>query len=134
MVFWRSPDVIPPILADRHGLLQVFLNLAKNSHRAVQGGSVRELRVTVEADDRKAMVRFRDTGSGIAAPERLFVPFQPGADGSGLGLYVSRAVVRGYGGDLRFEPQSGGTCFAVELQVVPADDTDQIEIGDRDGE
>ena len=64
------------------------------------------------------MIRFQDTGPGIAAPERLFEAFQPGADGSGLGLYVSRAVVRGYGGDLRFEPAESGSCFVVEVQMV----------------
>jgi C4-dicarboxylate-specific signal transduction histidine kinase len=34
-----------------------------------------------------------------------------------MGLYVSRAMVRSYGGDLRFEPHPDGACFAVELQV-----------------
>ena len=51
-------------------------------------------------------MRFEDSGPGIAAPERLFQPFQQGAEGTGLGLYISRAVLRSYGGDLRFEPQS----------------------------
>jgi two-component system, LuxR family, sensor kinase FixL len=78
---------------------------------------VRELSITVFADDKKATVRFQDTGPGIASAERL-LPFQPGAEGSGLGLYVSRAVVRSYGGELRFEPRAAGACFAVELQVV----------------
>lgn len=36
----------------------------------------------------------------------------------GLGLYVSRAVVRSYGGKLRFEPTTAGACFVIELQVV----------------
>jgi len=35
-----------------------------------------------------------------------------------MGLYVSRVIVRSYGGELRFEPQSAGSCFAVELQAV----------------
>jgi signal transduction histidine kinase len=63
-------------------------------------------------------VRFQDTGPGITEPARLFAPFQPGADGSGLGLYVSRAVVRSYGGELRFEPQDSGACFRVEIPIV----------------
>jgi signal transduction histidine kinase len=84
----------------------------------VQASEARELTVTVTADDRKATVRFQDTGPGIASPEHLFKPFHPGADGSGLGLYVSRAMVRGYGGELRFEPGPAGACFVVELQVV----------------
>ena len=121
-VHWSLPEVTPRILADSHGLLQAFLNLAQNSHRAVQEMPVRELRISVEVDERRAMVRFRDSGPGIVSPERLFEPFQPGANGTGLGLYVSRAVVRGFGGDLRHEPEAGGSCFTVELQVVPRDE------------
>jgi two-component system sensor kinase FixL len=126
-VHWHLPQETPRILADRHGLLQVFLNLAQNSHRAVQGGSMRELHISVEANQRRALVSFCDSGTGIASPEHLFQPFQPGADGSGLGLYISRAVVRGYGGDLRYQPLPDGSCFAVELQVVPADAVNSMD-------
>jgi two-component system sensor kinase FixL len=115
---WCLSDNLPLVLADAHGLLQAFLNLAQNSHRAVQEGSVRELDITVSVKEGKAFIRFHDSGPGIAFPERLFQPFQHAADGTGLGLYVSRAVVRTYGGDLRFEPQTKGSCFVVELQVV----------------
>jgi two-component system sensor kinase FixL len=124
-VEWLLPAQPPRILAERHGLLQAFLNLAQNSHRAVQKNGTRNLRISVEADDYRAIVRFRDSGPGIASPESLFEPFQPGADGTGLGLYVSRAVIRGFGGDLRCEPQESGSCFAVELQIVPPDDVRQ---------
>ena len=47
----------------------------------------------------KAVIGFQDSGPGIAFPEHLFQPFRHAADGTGLGLYVSRAVVRSYGGD-----------------------------------
>jgi two-component system, LuxR family, sensor kinase FixL len=79
---------------------------------------MRELSISAAVTEQKATVRFIDSGPGVAAPERLFAPFQPGADGSGLGLYVSRAVVRSYGGDLRCEPRERGSCFAVDLQIV----------------
>jgi two-component system, LuxR family, sensor kinase FixL len=118
LVRWRLPDRMPIVLADPHGLLQAFLNLAQNSHRAVRGSSVRELSIAVSFEDAKAIIRFHDSGPGVAFPERLFQPFQHAADGTGLGLYVSRAVVRSYGGDLRFEPRGTGSCFAIELQVV----------------
>ena len=74
--------------------------------------------VTVSVDARKSLVTFEDSGAGVASPESLFQPFQPGAGGAGLGLYVSRAVVRTYGGDLRFEPTEKGARFTVELQVA----------------
>ena len=117
-VRWNLPAAMPTVLAERHGLLQAFLNLAQNSHRAVQDAAARELAIIGKVEDQTVRICFHDTGPGVAAPERLFTPFQPGSDGTGLGLYVSRAVIRSYGGELRFEPQPRGTCFAVELQVV----------------
>lgn len=120
-VHWQIPRQTPSVLAEAHGLLQVFLNLSHNSLRAVNGLERRELTITACVEEQKVIVRFMDSGTGVEAPERLFAPFQPGANGTGLGLYVSRAVVRSYGGDLRFEPRTdadGGACFAVELQVA----------------
>jgi signal transduction histidine kinase len=122
-VRWRLPPQLPAVTADPHGLLQAFLNLAQNSHRAVQEGAARDLTISVSEGDvsedhQRILVAFEDTGPGVTAPELLFQPFQPGADGSGLGLYISRAVVRSYGGELRFEPCDRGSRFVVELQAV----------------
>jgi C4-dicarboxylate-specific signal transduction histidine kinase len=117
-VRWSLPAGMPTVVAERHGLLQAFLNLAQNSHRAVSDCPVRELSICVSLEEQCARVSFLDTGPGIAAAEHLFEPFQPGSDGTGLGLYVSRSVVRSYGGELRFEPQQRGSCFTVELQLA----------------
>jgi len=117
-VQWRLPADIPQVLAEPHGLLQAFLNLVQNSHRAVQLETLRLLTVTVARELKKVTVRFEDSGPGVPAPETLFQPFQAGASGSGLGLYVSRSIVRSYGGDLKFEPQPHGCTFAVELEAV----------------
>jgi signal transduction histidine kinase len=117
-VCWRLARSMPSVFGERHGLLQVFLNLAQNSHRAVQDSSVRQLSISTSVEKDKLILHFEDSGPGVAAPERLFAPFQPGADGAGLGLYVSRAVIRSYGGDLRWEARERGTCFAVELPAV----------------
>ena len=117
VVRWHLPPKLPPVTADPHGLLQALLNLSQNSHRAVRESPLRELNITVTITEGRASIRFEDSGPGISNPERLFQPFQQGADGSGLGLYVSRAVVRSYGGELRFEPRATGSCFALELQV-----------------
>lgn len=118
-VVWDLPVELPTVLAEEHGLLQAFLNLAHNSHRAVQVMPERELRISVDMKEDRVAVRFIDTGPGVAKPDQLFQPLQRGAAGSGLGLYVSRAVVRSYGGELRFEPQAPGSCFVVELQAFP---------------
>lgn len=118
VVRWHPAGHSPVIIAERRGLLQAFLNIAQNSLRAVQDCPVRELSIEVSVEQEKAFIRFRDTGPGISDPLHLFEPFQPGADGSGLGLYVSRAVLRAYGGDLRYEPVQSGSCFVVEVQMV----------------
>jgi two-component system sensor kinase FixL len=117
-VQWHIPKNLPLVQADEHGLLQAFLNLMQNSHRALQKVEKRQMEVHVTADEARALIRLHDTGPGIAAPERLFQPFQEGADHTGLGLYVSRAMLWSYGGDLRYEPTAAGCCFVIKLQVV----------------
>ena len=118
-VRWSVPKSLPVVQADEHGLLQALLNLMQNSHRAVQKVEQRQMEVCVTADKARAVIRLQDSGPGIAAPEHLFQPFQEGAEHTGLGLYVSRAMVWSYGGNLRYEPTATGCCFVIELQVVP---------------
>ncbi len=117
-VRWNLPPMLPDVVAERHGLLQVCLNLAQNSLRATMESTAKEFIVSASCADSRIIVRFEDSGPGIPDPGRLFAPFQPGSDGAGLGLYVSRAILRTYGGDLRWEPRAAGSCFAVELEAA----------------
>ncbi|MCX6625074.1 MAG: ATP-binding protein, partial [Acidobacteria bacterium] len=103
-------------MADHHGLLQVFLNLTSNSRRAMENSEQRMLSVHARQLDEVVVVRFQDSGSGIELPDALFRPFQPGVQ-TGLGLYVSRAIVRSFGGDLRYEATPRGACFTVSLRL-----------------
>jgi PAS domain S-box-containing protein len=121
-VHWRLPPEMPTVSADPHGLLQAFLNLARNSRRAVQECSRRELNITVSAHGQKAIVRFQDSGPGIAAPDRLFQPFQPGASSTGLGLFVSRAIIRTFGGELHHLQPAGECSFVIEIPAMVAAD------------
>src|SRR5215469_9566169 len=120
---WRIPDALPLVEADHHSLLQVFLNLARNSEEAMRQAPEKILRVEVTTENEMVLVRFRDTGRGIADPEALFRPLQPGATSTGLGLYISRAMLKSYAGDLYHEPDpdnAGGACFVVRLWPVSA--------------
>lgn len=110
-----SQTKFPNVVADPHGLLQALLNLAKNSYKAVLDSPRRNLTIALSEAEGKVFLRLKDSGPGIADPQRLFQPFQSGSDGTGLGLYISRAIVRSYGGDLRLEPQEAGSCFLIEL-------------------
>ena len=115
VVNWEVAERLPLVWADSYGLLQAFLNLARNSQRAMQDCPQRELTITAGEEDGAVVIRFADTGTGVRSPEQLFRPFQQGADGSGLGLYVSRAMVRSFRGELRYEKRPAGSCFAVVL-------------------
>ncbi len=119
-VEWQIPESLPRVWADRYGLVQVFLNLARNSHHAMQSSETKRLRVSACTEGSAVVIRFEDTGAGVASPEDLFRPFQRGAASSGLGLYISRAMMRSFGGELLYEPRAQGCCFAVVLPSLSA--------------
>ena len=109
--------------ADPRRLQQVLLNLLANAVKfTAAGGSV-----VVTADDQPDGVRIdvADTGIGIAArdQERIFEEFTQldagrsrSAEGTGLGLALSRALVRRMGGDLVVTSREGqGSTFSVLL-------------------
>jgi len=114
-VIWEVDEDLPLVQADHHSLLQVFVNLARNSQRALQDWPWRELRISAALERDLVVVRFRDSGPGVADPESLFKPFHSGSHSTGLGLYISRAILRSHGGGLRYDPIDRGCCFTVEL-------------------
>ena len=54
--------------------------------------------VSARTDQERVVIEFRDTGGGVAHPDRLFRPFQQSAQATGLGLYLSRAFMRSFRG------------------------------------
>ena len=116
-VQWHIEEALPLVWADRYGLIQVFSNLSKNSQRAMTSTGRKQLRISARREGETVVIRFEDTGTGIAAPENLFRPFLSSAESTGLGLYVSRAIMRSFGGELGYEPSSEGCCFAVVLPL-----------------
>ncbi len=114
-VTWRIAAGMPLVQVDHHSLLQVFLNLIRNSERAIEDAAEKHITLEAGLERDLVVVRVWDTGPGIANSDQLFQPFQPGAQSDGLGLYISRAILRAVGGDLRYEPRPGGACFIVEL-------------------
>ena len=116
-VVWRLHHELPLVIGDRYGLAQVFLNLSLNSHRAMESTHKKQLTISSDVEADTVVIRFEDSGVGLSSPDGLFRPFQQGADATGLGLYVSRAILRSFGGELLFEPRAEGCCFAVRLTI-----------------
>lgn len=118
-IAWQLEDVTLRVPADAHALLQVFLNLTQNSLRAVQHSPDPRLEISARRDGTMVVVSVTDSGSGVKDTSVLFQPFRENADGSGLGLYISRALARTFGGDLRFVPVDAGCRFDVVLPLEP---------------
>jgi two-component system sensor kinase FixL len=114
-VRWTVEPGLPLVWADRPSLMQVFLNLITNSIRALSKTNNRVLSVTAGSSGNQVIVELADNGGGVTHPEHLFRPFQAGAEATGLGLYLSRAFVRSFGGELRYQPLPDGACFTVNL-------------------
>ena len=111
---------LPRVHALGGELNQVWMNLLDNALDAVApGGSVV---ATARPEGRYLVVRVVDDGPGIS-PEhapRVFDPFfttKPPGEGTGLGLEVARARVRGHGGEIDFDSRPGRTEFRVALPL-----------------
>jgi signal transduction histidine kinase len=115
---WQIPLELPTVWADRQSLMQVFLNVTSNGIRALSERQGAALSVSALVRDRCVLVEFADNGGGVVHPERLFHPFQQEAEVTGLGLFVSRALMRACRGELRYRPLADGACFTVEMPVV----------------
>jgi two-component system, LuxR family, sensor kinase FixL len=112
---WTVDPGLPLVWADRPSLMQVFLNLITNSVRALSKNGNGDISITAKNGGSQVLVEFADNGGGVAHPEHLFRPFQAGAEATGLGLYLSRAFMRSFGGELRYLPIPDGACFVVNL-------------------
>ncbi|MGQ0649426.1 MAG: sensor histidine kinase [Gemmatimonadaceae bacterium] len=104
----RAPVTVEPgpaveVMGDPDQIEQVLINLVRNGVDAVaeQGGGVT---VRWEADDRAVEVQVLDEGPGISGTANLFIPFfTTKADGSGIGLVLSRQIAEGHSGTLTIE-------------------------------
>jgi two-component system sensor kinase FixL len=118
---WEVTGPLPLVRGDHGALLEVFLNLAGNSRRALQEASKRVISVVAYRLEDHVLVRFMDSGKGVQTPDRLFQPFQSGTvegNSTGLGLYVSRAILRTFGGEITYENVPDRCCFLVQLAIA----------------
>ena len=114
------PAGLPRVHADHQGLLQVFLNLAQNSERALRNIPHKKISLEAYFRDGCVVIRFGNNGPTLEDPDRIFHPLQPKASATGLGMFISRAILRTYGGELQHVPQPEGCSFLLQIPALEA--------------
>jgi len=114
---------LPKVHVDRAQIQQLVLNLVRNSLESLADTPliVGEITVgTLLKSDGTVEIFVRDNGNGLSPlmQGHLFEPFRTTkAEGTGLGLPISRAIAHAHGATLEYRPTaSGGACFSLCLQ------------------
>lgn len=116
---------VPAVQADRGRMFQLLDNLVSNAIKFTPAGG--DVRVSLTPVNGVVRLEVSDTGIGIATAEqaRLFERFFRASSasdrqipGTGLGLYIARAIVEAHGGSIAVRSEPGeGTSFRVELPI-----------------
>ena len=112
-----APETPVSVMGDEHAIARAMTNLIGNS--VAHGGGSGLIRVVVGAE---GTVDVSDEGPGIPPSllPHLFEPFSranPSAEGCGLGLHLTREIMRAHGGDVRLIPSERGTTFRLEFPL-----------------
>ena len=121
-VEWNIPDGLPPIAADRSCVGEVITNLVDNAIK--YSGKGEAIQVTARQSGNFVAVSVIDHGIGISrsAIEHLFTKFyrsrrsSASIGGTGIGLYISRAIVESHGGNISVSSTEGkGSTFTFTI-------------------
>ncbi len=107
---------------DKGLVVQVLINLLKNAKEAIGSQESGWVKLKLYGKDDKVMIEVSDNGSGVK-PEHLhqiFVPFYTTKEtGSGIGLALSRKIVKAHGGSIGYERVGGNeSCFRIVLPIL----------------
>ena len=123
----------PPVLLDADAIHQALLNLVDNAIEAAPE-KTGEVVIKTHYDSSKGVMRgiVSDNGPGIPLPnqERVFEPFvsSKGQRGTGLGLSVSKKLIRQHGGKLEISsPATGGCSLLMELPLNQTNELDSAK-------
>jgi two-component system nitrogen regulation sensor histidine kinase NtrY len=109
------------LLADPDLLEQVLINLVLNAADAVEGREGQLVEMIASLDDRgRPVIQVKDNGAGIPAEnlDKVFVPFFSTKEGgSGIGLALSRQIMRLHSGSISVASKPGETVFTLRFKL-----------------
>jgi two-component system NtrC family sensor kinase len=119
-VHQQIAEALPPLVADKNQLEEIFLNLIVNACHAMREGGT--LTLAANRTDQWLTVKVEDTGRGIAKADlkRIFKPFYTTKvkEGTGLGLYIVKTLVERNAGRIKVDSAPGrGTTFILEFPL-----------------
>ena len=115
---------LPFINADPGQMIQVFMNLFTNAMQAMPDGGKITVETGYSKEEDQIIIHIHDTGHGIPQEslERIFTPFFTTKDhGTGLGLWMTQAIILAHGGLIDVTSSQQGTTFTVVLPVEQQD-------------
>ena len=119
LLFRVDCDPALEIQADPDLIDQILINLVKNAFEALQRTSNPSIKLSALKGNSEVMIKVKDNGPGIPDEviENIFVPFYTTKEaGSGIGLSLSRQVMRLHNGSLEvLTTQSTGTVFVLKF-------------------
>jgi nitrogen-specific signal transduction histidine kinase len=131
-----TPATLPKVMVDPEGIHRAVLNIVTNAIDACEGAQDACVTITTEwdLDATTARIRISDNGIGIdeAELDSLFQIFasSKGSRGTGLGLPVSRKIIREHGGTITVTSQPGqGATFLIELPMTRKSDSKDMTDG-----
>ena len=117
---------VPEVVLDETQMRVAIQNLITNGFDAMPAGG--RLLVKTELENEHLAIRVSDSGEGISLEDqaKLFTPyFTTKANGTGLGLALSRQIITEHDGRIRFESEEGtGATFIVELPLAVAQEAE----------
>lgn len=124
----RGADAPVVVRADTTRMRQVIANLLANADQYSPAGRAVDVELAMDRRRGRARVTVRDHGPGIAAGDRrrLFRRYTrlrtaDGTRGSGLGLYICRAIVEDHGGKIAYRTANGGgSAFTFDVPLTKA--------------
>jgi two-component system nitrogen regulation sensor histidine kinase NtrY len=107
------------LTADSEQIEQVIINLMVNSIFALEGKENPTISLTANLDENgNVLIKVIDNGPGIPeeAVDKIFIPFfSTKKSGSGVGLSLSRQIMRSHGGNIRVNSKPGETVFTLRF-------------------